>query len=603
MRIRRTRGSARLGRPRQQRERTRHTSRSWYVLPVLGVAAACTGDIDPPPSAAPPGYIGGAPPGVGGTWTPEDGFPPGVGGTYTGTGATPGVGGDGAGGTGFQARPMSLEGAPVYTRFMRLTNEQWENSVTDILRLSAPPGLAQGFEQPVAGATDFTNNEHVLQVSNQLWQSYQLASETVATQVTASPDALTRVYPGTDAAGFIQTLGRRAFRRPLTPEEQQRYQGIFDLGTTTSGNGSAFSKGAALVIRAMLQSPNFLYRTELGESGAPLSGYEVASKLSFWLRNTTPNDALLDAAAAGALDTPSGIAQYATQMLEEPTAVVVMREFHRQLLDIQRYDTISKIDTPAFDPSLNAEYKQSSFLFFDRIFSEGLGLRDILTTSMGFVGPGMAALYGQNATAGGFELRDLGPERLGYFAQVPYLSLHAFNNEPDSIHRGVTINLDILCADPGPALPDLPPIPALEPDQTNRERITELTGVCGATCHNAYINPVGFAFENFDGMGQKRELDNGKPVDTSGTYPFAEGSRSFSGASELMQLMADGRQAHACYAKKLAGYSLQRDMVESDLPLIDSLTEVSRNGAGSLKQVMVALSQSPAFYVRAGGTP
>jgi hypothetical protein len=236
---------------------------------------------------------------------------------------------------------MSLEGAPVFTRFMRLTNQQWENSVADILRLPALPGLAQGFEQPVAGATDFDNNEHTLQVSNQLWQSYQIASETVAAQATGTPDSLFRLYPGTDAPGLVQALGRRAFRRPLTGDEQQRYQSIFDVGAATSGNESPFAKGAALVVRAMLQSPHFLYRTELGDAGTSLSGYEVASKLSFWLRNTTPSDALLDAAAAGQLDTPAGIADLAGQMLEEPAAVSVVREFHRQLLDIQRYDTIS----------------------------------------------------------------------------------------------------------------------------------------------------------------------------------------------------------------------------------------------------------------------
>jgi hypothetical protein len=140
-------------------------------------------------------------------------------------------------------------------------------------------------------------------------------------------------------------------------------------------------------------------------------------------------------------------------------------------------------------------------------------------------------------------------------------------------------------------------------NQTNRERITELTGVCGAMCHNAYINPVGFAFESFDGMGQLRALDNGKPVDTSGSYPFTEGTLSFDDAAELMQLMANGRQAHACYAKKIASYSLQRDIVESDLPLIDSLAGVSMDTAGSIKRMLIGLAQSPAFYVRAGGAP
>ena len=169
----------------------------------------------------------------------------------------------------------------------------------DILGLAAAPDAAQSFEKPVAGTTDFANNEHVLAVNNAQWQSYQLASEQAAELVTGPNGTLPTIYAQTDAAGFIRKIGRRAFRRPLSAEEEQSYGAIFTVGEAMSGTGTGFSKGAALVIRAMLQSPNFLYRTELGPDGAPLSGYEVASKLSFWLLGTTPSDSLLDAAAAG----------------------------------------------------------------------------------------------------------------------------------------------------------------------------------------------------------------------------------------------------------------------------------------------------------------
>jgi hypothetical protein len=525
-------------------------------------------------------------------------------GAGAGAGATSGSGSGGSSGStgGPVARPIGLEGEPIYTRVMRLTNEQWENSVRDVLRLSAPPGIADSFEQPVAGTTDFTNNEHVLTVSNALWKSYQSASETLAAQVTATDAALSAVYPGTDAAGFIRTVGRRAFRRPLSAAEEASYQAIFDTGAATTGTASTFAKGAGLVIRALFQSPHFLYRTEMGSAGAPLTGYEVASKLSFWLRNTTPSDALLDAAASGQLDSPEGVAAQASSLLEDPAAISVMRDFHRQLLKFDRFSTITKIDVPSFDPSLNAEFEETSYRFFDRIFQQGLGLRDILTSTVGFVGPGMAPLYGVQAPPSGFAERDLGPDRPGYFTQLPYLTLHAFNAEPDSIHRGVTLNLDVLCADPGAAIPDLPPVPPLAEGETNRERITTLTSACGGECHNYYINPIGFAFENFDGMGQLRETENGKPVDTASAYPFAEGVLSFSGAAELMQIMANGKQAHACYSKHLASYALQRDIVEADVPLLDAMAAVSMANAGSVKQVMIELAKNPAFTTRVGGT-
>jgi len=500
------------------------------------------------------------------------------------------------------ARPMSLEGAPIYSRFVRLTNEQWQRSVQDILALDAPPDASLGFERPVAGTTDFANNEHVLTVTNALWESYQLASEQAAQSATATDQALAKVYPGTDAAGFIDKVGRRAFRRPLTAEEQQSYATLFNAGQSMSGAGSAFAKGAALVIRGMLQSPHFLYRTELGADGAPLSGYEVASKISFWLLGTTPSDALLDAAAAGQLDTPEGAAELATQMLEQPSAAATMREFHRELLHFDLYSTISKIGVPDYNPALNAELEESSYRFFDRIFTQGLGLRDILTSTVGYLGPQMAAVYGVAAPPSGIVEQDLGPVRAGYFTQVPYLALYAFNEQPDPIHRGLTLNLDFLCADPGKPVANLPPIPPLMPNQTNREMITALTGGCGQQCHTYYINPLGFAFEHFDGMGRQRSMDNGRPVDTAASYPFAEGYKSFADAAELMRLMADSKQAHACYAKKVASFALQRDIVQSDLPTLDALSQVSLGG-GSLKQVMLALVADPAFRTRQGGMP
>jgi hypothetical protein len=463
------------------------------------------------------------------------------------------------------------------------------------------PEAARGFERPVAGTTDFTNNEHVLSVTNALWQSYQLASEQAADLVTSS-DRLAKLYSGTDAAGFIRKVGRRAFRRPLTAAEEQSYASLFEQGAAGSGSGSAFAKGSALVIRALLQSPHFLYRTELGDDGAQLSGYELASKLSFWLLGTTPSDALLDAAAAGQLDSADETAKIATAMLEQPAAADTMREFHRQLLHFDLYTTLSKIGVAGYSDALNGELEQASYRFFDRVYSQGLGLREILTSTKGYVGPAMAAVYGVTAPANGLEERDLGAVRAGYFAQLPYLALYAFNEQPDPIHRGLTLNLDFLCADPGKPVANLPPIPPLMPGQTNREMITTLTGGCGMQCHTYYINPLGFAFESFDGMGRLRSMDNGKPVDTSAAYPFAEGYKQFANATQLMDIMAASKQAHACYAKKIAGYALQRDIVQGDLPTLDALAAVSMAG-GSIKQVMLALVDDPAFRTRHGATP
>jgi len=518
-------------------------------------------------------------------------------GTAGASGATAASGGGSSGGLGIE-----LNGTPQYYRVIRLTNAQWAQSVQDILGLPEPSGLEAGFQSPVAGTTDFSNNELVLDVNQRSRADFQAAAEALAEQVTSSASALTSVYRGTDSAGFIRTVGRRVYRRPLSADEISAYSALFQSGTTMSGSKSAFAKGAALVIRALLQSPNFLYRTELAPNGEELSGYEVAAKLSLWLRGTTPNDQLLGLAPT--LTTADQAASVAGAMLDEPTAVAVMRQFHGELLHFARFGTISKVGVPSYRTSLHAEYAESSYLFFDKIFSEGLGVKDILTSTTGFMGPGMAKLYGLSQTGSGLTEQDLGPERVGFFSQLPFLTLHGLNGESDPIHRGASINLDVLCARLGPPSAMLPPIPPLEANQTNRERISTLTTRCGGACHNELINPVGFAFEHFDGMGQYRDTENdGLTIDSSGQYAFSDGTKPFTDTGSLMQGMAESEQAHLCYAKKLASFSLQRDIVDSDLPLVDALAAVSRGADGSVKQVLLELVKNNAFRTHEEGAP
>lgn len=515
-----------------------------------------------------------------------------------GSGAVTGEAGTGSGGTPETSPELDLAGTPIYTRAQRLTNAQWERAVTDILRLATPPDATRDFEAPVAGVTEFTNNERVLTVSNSLFQSYELAAESVSALATGSSDALAALYSGSDAEGFVRSLGRRAFRRPLTDEETQRYLGMFARGEQLYGAG--FANGAAFVVRTMLQSPHFLYRTELGPAGEPLTGYEIASKLSFWLLGTTPSDALLDAAAAGDLDTEAGAEATARAMLEEPAALAMMRDLTGQWLRLNHFASLTKSGVPEYTEALNLELEQASYAFFDRLYQDNLGLRALFTSTTAFVGPGIAPLYGVDAPASGLEPRDLGGSRPGYFTQVPFLALNAINADPDTVRRGLAIHLDMLCGKLPPPMAEIPQVPPLSPDQTNRERISALTAGCGGECHNLFMNPLGFAFENFDGMGRERSVDNGKPVDTVAAYPFASGAQEFSGAADLMHILADEPQAHLCYAKKLSGYALQRDIVESDRPLLDAL---AADFDASTKELLLSLVRNPAFRNRPQNTP
>jgi len=527
-------------------------------------------------------------------------------GNTTGTAGASGSGNSaGAGGSAGTGIPGSLDlsGNPKYYRIVRLSNTQWANAIQTVLNVPSG-GLEQTFETAVTGTTDFSNNELVLGFDSRNWQDYQTASETLAAQVTATDTALKAVYSGTDPAGLITTLGRRVYRRPLTTAEQSTYMTLYNQGSTLMGSRSAFAKGASLVIRAMLQSPYFLFRTELGAKGSPLSSYEMAAKLALWLRGTSPDDKTLDlAGGTGKLDTADGAAALATTMLGESAATTAMRQFHGEWLSFDDYSQISKVGVSTYTTALNPELEEASYRFFDNIFTQGLGVKDMLLSTSGFYGPAMAKLYGLTAPASGtYAQADLGSKRVGYFSQLPYLTLNAIAAEPNSILRGVTLNRQVVCATLGPPAANIPPIPPLMPGQTNRQRIDTLTGTCGMSCHNDMINPLGFAFEHFDGMGQWRDTENGGlTIDSSGSYTFADGTtKTWADAAGLMQVLAATPQTHTCYSKKLASYALQRDVVASDMPMLTSLTSASMAAGGSVKQLIIQLVRSDAFRTHGG---
>jgi hypothetical protein len=278
----------------------------------------------------------------------------------------------------------------------------------------------------------------------------------------------------------------------------------------------------------------------------------------------------------------------------------VMRTFHHELYQLDRLDSVNKVGILGWSEVLNSEAKAASVSFFDRIFADRLGVRDILTSTRGFLGPRLAPLYGQSAPAA-LEERELGPQRRGYFMQIPPLMLGGASLDPASLQRGASMASNVLCLDLPPDPGGLVrPLPAFEPGQTNRERVTAMFAGCGGTCHEA-INSLGFAFEGFDTLGVARDQDRGQPIDASGRFLFSSGDDSFADAAELMTKLADDDLPHACYGRKLASYGLQRDMVEDDQELIDSLAAASRLGA--VKDVVLALIGEPTFRLRQKDLP
>lgn len=492
---------------------------------------------------------------------------------------------------------LKIDGAPKYFRVVRLTHAQWENSVRDVLLLPAPTGQSSTFlPDPPDGK--FSNNERALYVNDTLSGDYLRSAEAVAGNVAGDAAQLGRLSAPGDSAGFIASVGRRAFRRALSPEEQSSFEALWAQGATFYASGDAFADGARVFLEALLQSPNFLYRVELTPPGTRLSGTELATKISFLLRNTTPDDALLDAAESGQFDSDEGVRTFATSFLDQDGARLALENFHRELFGLDRYSSIEKSPTayPTFTEDLIPMLVDADLQFFSHIYTQGLGFRDILTSDVAFVNDRTAPFYGISASSPDLQLTTLDGSRPGYLTRLGFLAYNANLSAPDPIHRGVDINNKLLCTKLSPPPGEIPALPDPIPGQTNRERVEAHTGegFCG-NCHNEIINPPGFALESFDAVGQFRTTDNNKPVDTTGSLLAGEGMITFANINELTSQLAQNPVAHSCYAAHLAEYAFARDLGSDESDLVSAAQAQSLDASASIKSIMLAILTSPAF--------
>ncbi|HSN99782.1 MAG TPA: DUF1592 domain-containing protein, partial [Candidatus Nanopelagicales bacterium] len=455
-----------------------------------------------------------------------------------------------------------------------------------------------------------------LQVTPGLWADYQIAAEELSAMVTADQNLLARILPpdsGVDpdarARAFLDAFGRRVHRRPLEPGEVDRYAALFAGAAAILTDLDPFTAGVQLTLQAFLQSPHFVYRVELSEEARPdglipLSGYEIATKLSYLLWNTMPDDALLEAAEMGELSTPEGVRARAEQMLDDPRAHEVIGAFHRQLYDYKKFLDLNKDPAlfPQFTPEVGEDMKREAELFVeDVIFTEEGGLADLLTSRTAFVNDRLAAIYGlEGEFTSDFSEVELDPAtRSGFLTRLGFLAANGTARQPDSIHRGVFVNLRVLCADLPPPPND---VPALPPDEggTNRDRVTAHTGpgTCGGGCHASMINPIGFAFEHYDAIGQHRTTDNGLPVDASASYMLGGEQKAYADAIELSQVIAESKEAHRCYAQHWLEFTYGRDTTDDDGALLDQLAEESLGGS-PVKSLLLSLIDADSFLTRA----
>ena len=602
---------------------------------ILMVGPGCSGEIgavDSPGSgrtgtpgrsgsggAGPTGTGGGSASGSGGSGAS------GTGGAATGgqPGGGQGTGGQGSGGTGDD--PYAIPSAPPAavlaesSRVARLSRLQWSNAVRDLLKLTDISDI----DGTVSGDAliGFDDEADALYVTEQLRSQLFDAAEKLADKVTGDATALARLVPAnapTDTAGkgkaFITAFGQRAFRRPLTDAEVTAHVGLFNQGTTLYPGVDAFKAGASVVIQAMLQSPFFLYRTELGTAApgaakVPLNDWEVAAKLALAITNTMPDDTLLAAAAAGQLHDAAGVATQAKRLLDGPTGTGGLDDLNLQVYRLGAYDGITRDPTafPDFQTNTPEAMKQEVLQMLDWVFSQGRGVKDFYTTPLGFVDALLAPIYGVTGDYSSDPLMltkvDLDPmRRSGLLPQAGFLSSYlGVGNEPDIIHRGVFIAERILCKtlpppDPKAAGTMIPVTPGL----TNRQRVEMTTGqgTCGQVCHAALFNPLGYAFENYDAIGEYRTTDQGQTVDAADSYTLDGKLMSFNDGVELSQLLATAKETHSCYLQNMMSYLHGRALTDEEQPTVDYYARLSRAGMVSLHDLELAIVTSDAFLNR-----
>ncbi|MBL9028589.1 MAG: DUF1592 domain-containing protein [Myxococcales bacterium] len=505
------------------------------------------------------------------------------------------------------------------SRFPRLSHAQWENTVVDLFSLPSPTGLSSSFAPDPLGGKAFDNNEASLSVSSNLWADYQAAAEEVATLVTSDPALLANIVPADlPASGparrdaWIAQFGKRVFRRPLAANEVTTIASVFDQGATYYASMDPFAAGVRTSIEYLLQSPHFVYRAQLtsdvGENQLiTLSGWEIASRISYAVWDSMPDDELFAAAEAGQLDTIEGLEAQVDRLLASDRARETFRRFHDQLWKGEQYASIAKSPTlyPDFDAAVAADMRMELAKFVTHTVAQGGGVRDLLLSRTTFVTPEIAAIYGidpatlPTADADGFSQVELDPNtRAGFLTLSGFLSYKGTATQPDTILRGVFVNLKVLCQDLGD-----PPNEAmgahLGDEPTNREKVNALTGpgTCGASCHGNFINPIGYAFEHFGAVGEYRTEDNGYPIDSSSTYAFADGERSYNNAVELAQILAESPQVHGCFSKFWVEFGLGRTVMDDDKALIDLVAAESQAGA-SVKELLRTLLTSEAIRYR-----
>jgi hypothetical protein len=453
----------------------------------------------------------------------------------------------------------ALVETPTRTPLRRLTRAQYERAVQDLLGVNDAFAESFGPDELVGG---FASNLTTL-VSVSLLENYALAAERAAAAAVAA--GLGRFSPCTPATMaeadcatlFIAAFGKRAFRRPLTSEELARYQAVYDVGRGAEGD---FAAGVTLVVTALLQSPHFLYLPELGgvldsaQQVLPLTPYETAARLSFFLLGSIPDEVLMSAADQGLLSTAADMAEQAQRLLATPRAGETLVHFHRQWLQVN--DVLSTEKDATLFPAFGAELKQAMndeiAAFVTSVLREGDGtLGTLLGASFSVISGPLYELHGLAPPAdASLPARVELPagQRAGLFTLPGVLATYAHPDQSSPVARGFLVSDRLLCLTPEPPPPGVDAIVAPpDPNVTTRQRLEQHRAdpAC-AGCHGL-MDPYGLTFEHFDAIGRYRTHDGSQSVDASAELP---GIGAVDDAVEMLKLLAESDDVRRCVARQ-----------------------------------------------------
>jgi len=546
------------------------------------------------------------------------------GGTTPGTGGTEVVGGNGgsggSGGTGGIAPPppgaTDWAGPAV---FRRLTLVELQNAIRDLLGesmsmsstdLAADSGTAVGFG---IGAK-FTNSVDALNFATVSETVTGNAIKHLATLVPASCNLMATATGEQESCvkDFIEKFGLRAFRRPLLEKEKSD---LLALYRTLRGLDPTVTMAEAIggLIRGMLQSPQFLYhweRSDLAQKDGLLvryGDYELASRLSFFLWASIPDDKLFAAAAGGQLADPKMLQAQARRMLADPRAKDAISDFHMQWLELAGLPGLTKDESYTKYTAAVGQAMLDETVAFAQSVLYGPGatgkLSDLFTSTNTFMNGPLAALYNVTGVTGDklMPAKASAKERAGILTQGSFLASHADGDFSHPVRRGVTVLRHVICQDVPPP-PDnvmIPPLPERPQNVTTREfySMHSKYGALCASCHDV-IDPMGFAFENYDAVGQYRETEVGKMVDASGSLDLASGKLVFKNAVDLTTQLSRTPELRECVSRHWVRYLLRRQELKEEKASIDALLKAFDDSGGDLREVLVAVTGTKAFTHR-----